>query len=31
LHGAVMVKFISSCQYSPVVIQSAMRQDVILF
>jgi hypothetical protein len=31
LHWAVMVKIISSCLCSPVVVQSAMRQDVFLF
>ncbi len=28
LHFAVMVKILSSCLCSPVVVQSAMRQDV---
>ncbi len=31
LHWAVMVKIISSCLCSPVVVQSAMRQDVSHF
>ena len=28
LHLAVMVKILSSCLCSPIVVQSAMRQDV---
>jgi hypothetical protein len=31
LHGAVMVMIISSCLCSPIVVQSAMRQDMSQF